>query len=74
MNATGIFAATVTSCAALLLVGCAGQLEGSLNGTEWTVQYLHYHPVPSQPQLTLAFSNEGKISGSAGCNPWWSPS
>lgn len=70
MKATRIITAMLTGCAVPLVVGCAGHLEGSLNNTEWAVQYLHYQPVPSQPQLTLSFSNEGKISGSAGCNPY----
>jgi putative lipoprotein len=58
-------------CAGLLTAGCApAHLEGSLNGSEWVVQRLNNQSALPDPQLTLAFSSEGKISGSAGCNPY----
>ncbi len=61
----------IASCAWLLTAGCAPTtIEGSLNGSEWTVQRLNNQPALPAPQLTLAFSADGKISGSAGCNPY----
>ena len=70
MNAKTIFV-LLAGCAGLLTAGCApATIEGSLNGSEWTVQRLNNQPVPPSPQLTLAFSADGKISGSAGCNPY----
>lgn len=61
----------LASCAGLLIAGCAStKLEGSLNGTSWTVQSLNKQAVlPSSP-LTLSFTAEGKISGSTGCNSY----
>ena len=61
----------------LLFAGCTGQVppESKLNGTGWTlVGYVH-NGTPAQAlsgtTVTLDFGDDGRITGTAGCNRYF---
>ncbi len=62
--------------ALLLLTGCARPMPtppASLAGTAWLAESIDERGVIDRLQSTLAFDDEGGVSGNAGCNQFFGP-
>jgi len=62
----------------LVVAGCTGQAPAPrLEGTGWTLTGYAHNGTMTQPlsgtKVTLDFSNDGQISGTAGCNHYFAP-
>lgn len=56
----------------LLVVGCAASGAGpDLSGPAWLVEDLDGHGVIDGAEPTMAFTAEGQVSGSTGCNSYF---
>jgi heat shock protein HslJ len=70
----------VTAALVLVLAGCAtppgspgsGFTTPELAGTRWVITSIDGRE-PSGPALTADFSNDGRVSGDAGCNSYSGP-
>jgi heat shock protein HslJ len=47
-----------------------GAPSPGLTGTTWLLTTLMEQPVPADPPVTVKFDNEGRLSGSSGCNTY----
>ncbi|MBB5021481.1 heat shock protein HslJ [Desulfurispira natronophila] len=52
------------------LSGCGGEPESLLRGVEWQVTHLKGDPLSRGIQMTLQFTEEGLVRGTAGCNTY----
>jgi heat shock protein HslJ len=64
---------TVILITLIIAAGCTGQLpQSEVNGTSWTLTGYVLNgtivPVPAGTGVTLDFGDDGRVSGSAGCN------
>jgi heat shock protein HslJ len=59
----------------LLAAVCTAQPNVHLDGTNWTLTEYVKNGIPYQPlagtEITLEFGTDGRIGGSAGCNPYY---
>lgn len=63
------YPATVTvSIGARILNGCGGEPGSLIRGAEWYVDSLDALPLVTGSTITMQFSPDGRITGSAGCN------
>ncbi|MCI5125190.1 MAG: META domain-containing protein, partial [Candidatus Electrothrix sp. AR5] len=70
------FVVILTIFAGMMLAGCAfnppnGETD-LLSDTGWLLTELGGSPIASSSAMTLNFSDNGKVSGSDGCNQYWS--
>lgn len=61
------YAATV-SIGGQTLQGCAGDPESLLTGHQWLINDINGEGVIENSRMTLQFSGDGRVYGSAGCN------
>jgi len=54
------------------LAGCGGEPVSLLQGAEWTVDEIDGKPLVAGSQVTLAFAQDGRLSGNASCNRFMS--
>jgi heat shock protein HslJ len=50
------------------LTGCGGEPASLLQGAEWSVERIDGKPITAGSKVTLAFAEDGRLSGSASCN------
>jgi heat shock protein HslJ len=50
------------------LRGCGGEPRSLLTGAAWRVAEVAGDPVPDDVEITLAFGDEGRLTGNGGCN------
>lgn len=51
-----------------VLEGCAGDPESLLTGTTWVVEDLNSQGIIDYSRITIEFTGNGRVQGSAGCN------
>lgn len=51
-----------------VLSGCGGEPASLLTGDEWTVESIGGQPTVPQSKVTIAFAEDGGLSGAASCN------
>jgi len=77
VHADAIFFITAASSLAILIAGCVGSITSPpLVGTAWILEEIRDDhgdlvPVLTGTYVTAAFSAEGRITGSAGCNRYF---
>ena len=52
------------------LRGCGGETQDLLRGAPWVVETIGGAPLARGTQVTLLFSDDGRLSGSASCNSY----
>jgi heat shock protein HslJ len=50
------------------LAGCGGEPASLLQGAEWSVERIDGKPIAAGSKVTLAFAEDGRLSGEASCN------
>jgi heat shock protein HslJ len=50
------------------LSGCGGEPASLLHGAEWSVEKIDGTPIEAGSKVTLAFAQDGSLSGEASCN------
>jgi heat shock protein HslJ/uncharacterized lipoprotein YbaY len=54
-----------------VMTGCGGDPQDLLTGRDWVVEDIGGQGVIDESRVTLSFGEDGRVSGSGGCNRWF---